>query len=126
VVRPRPRVGRTIYFDVPAGRNSSRPELKDEPERDFSRARSIATYRIGMGAVRRAAWPTDRISRSPRELRDKEQQLRAARADQEKEWTEAAADRRSLLQEFGWPNDELDRLRAVLREHGIERGGDGT
>jgi hypothetical protein len=76
--------------------------------------------------VRRAARPTDRISRSPRELRDKEQQLRASRADQEKEWTEAAADRRSLLQEFGWPNDELDRLRAVLREHGIERGGDGT
>jgi hypothetical protein len=81
---------------------------------------------LAWAAVRRTARPTDRISRSPRELRDKEQQLRAARADQEKEWTKAAADRRALLQEFGWPNDELERLRAVLREHGIERGGDGT
>jgi ATP-dependent Clp protease ATP-binding subunit ClpA len=60
------------------------------------------------------------------ELRDKEQQLRAARADREREWTEAAADRRSLVTEFGRLNDELDRLRAVLREHGIEPGGDGA
>jgi ATP-dependent Clp protease ATP-binding subunit ClpA len=60
------------------------------------------------------------------ELRDKEQQLRGARADREKEWTEAAADRRSLVQEFSRLNDELDRLRAVLREHGIEPGGDGA
>jgi ATP-dependent Clp protease ATP-binding subunit ClpA len=60
------------------------------------------------------------------ELRDKEQQLRAARADREKEWTEAAADRRSLVQEFVRLNDELDRLRAILREHGIEPGGDGA
>jgi ATP-dependent Clp protease ATP-binding subunit ClpC len=60
------------------------------------------------------------------ELRDKEQQLRAARADREKDWTEAAADRRSLVTEFGRLNDGLDRLRAVLREHGIEPGGDGA
>jgi len=59
------------------------------------------------------------------ELRDKEQ-LRSARADRGKEWMETAADRRSLLQEFGRLNDELDRLRAVLREHGIEPGGDGA
>jgi ATP-dependent Clp protease ATP-binding subunit ClpA len=60
------------------------------------------------------------------ELRDTEQQLRATRADREKEWTEAAADRRPLVTEFGRLNDELDRLRAVLREHGIEPGGDGA
>ena len=53
-------------------------------------------------------------------------QLQSARADREKEWTEAFADRRSLMQEFGRLNDELDGLRAVLREHGIEQGGDGT
>jgi ATP-dependent Clp protease ATP-binding subunit ClpA len=58
------------------------------------------------------------------ELRDKETQLRAARADQETEWTEAAAGRQSLVTEFGRMNAELDRLRAILREHGIDPDGE--
>jgi len=57
-------------------------------------------------------------------LRDKEKQLLAARAAREKEWTQAAAGRPSLAGELGRVNTELDRLRAVLREHGIDPGGD--
>jgi hypothetical protein len=30
------------------------------------------------------------------------------------------------VQEFGRLKDELNRLRAVLREHGIEPGGNGA
>jgi len=57
-------------------------------------------------------------------LRDKETELLAARAAKEKEWTETAAGRPSLAGELGRVNTELDRLRAVLREHGIDPGGD--
>jgi len=60
------------------------------------------------------------------ELRDKESQLLAARAAQEKEWKEAAAGRQPLVKEFGRVNAELDRLRALLRQHGIEPGGDAA
>ena len=59
-------------------------------------------------------------------LRDKEKQLLAARAAREKEWTEAAADRPALAGELGRVNAELDRLRAVLREHGIDPGDDAA
>jgi ATP-dependent Clp protease ATP-binding subunit ClpA len=55
-------------------------------------------------------------------LRDKEKDLLTARASQEKEWTADAADRLSLAGEIGRVNAELQRLRAVLREHGIEPG----
>ena len=57
-------------------------------------------------------------------LRDKEKQLLAARAGREKEWTEAAAGRLPLARELGRVNTELDRLRAILREHGIEPDDD--
>jgi ATP-dependent Clp protease ATP-binding subunit ClpA len=57
-------------------------------------------------------------------LRDKERQLLAARTAREKEWTEAAAGRPPLAGELGRVNAELDRLRAVLREHGIDPGDD--
>ena len=57
-------------------------------------------------------------------LRDKEMQLLGARAATEKEWTEAAAGRPALAREFGRVSAELDRLRAVLREHGIDPGDD--
>jgi ATP-dependent Clp protease ATP-binding subunit ClpC len=55
-------------------------------------------------------------------LRDKEKQLLAARAAREKEWTEAAAGRMSLARELGGLSAEIERLRTVLREHGIGPG----
>jgi ATP-dependent Clp protease ATP-binding subunit ClpA len=55
--------------------------------------------------------------------RDKEKQLLAALAAREKGWTQAAAGRRPpLAGELGQVNAELDRLRAILREYGIETG----
>jgi ATP-dependent Clp protease ATP-binding subunit ClpC len=59
-------------------------------------------------------------------LRDQEKQLLAARASREKEWAQAAADRMPLAQELGQMKAELERLRAVLREHGIEPGDDAA
>jgi ATP-dependent Clp protease ATP-binding subunit ClpA len=55
-------------------------------------------------------------------LRDKEKQLLAERADREKEWAESAAGRKTVAQELDRLNTELERLRATLREHGIEPG----
>ena len=52
-------------------------------------------------------------------LRDQEKQLLAARTARENEWTEAAAGHPSLAKQFGRVNAELERLRALLREHGI-------
>jgi len=57
-------------------------------------------------------------------LRDKEKQLLAARAGREKDWAGSAAGRMSLARELDRLNAELERLRAILREHGIEPGGD--
>ena len=55
-------------------------------------------------------------------LRDKEKDLLTSKASREREWTADAADRLSLAGEIGRVNAELERLRAVLREHGIEPG----
>jgi ATP-dependent Clp protease ATP-binding subunit ClpA len=55
-------------------------------------------------------------------LRDKEKELFDRRISQEQEWTEAAEGRQSLAAELGRVNAELERLRAILREHGIEPG----
>ena len=55
-------------------------------------------------------------------LRDKEKQLLADRADREKEWAGSAAGRRTVTKELDRLNTELERLRATLREHGIEPG----
>jgi ATP-dependent Clp protease ATP-binding subunit ClpA len=59
-------------------------------------------------------------------MRDKEKQLLAARAAREREWAEAGAARPSLASEFGQVNSELARLRALLREHGIDPGNDAA
>jgi ATP-dependent Clp protease ATP-binding subunit ClpA len=59
-------------------------------------------------------------------LRDKEKQLLAARADREKEWAGSAAGRRTVAKELDRLTTELERLRAILREHGIEPGGDAA
>jgi ATP-dependent Clp protease ATP-binding subunit ClpC len=53
-------------------------------------------------------------------LRDKEKELLAARASREKEWAAATGDRPSLAAEFRRVNAELQRLRAILREHGLD------
>jgi ATP-dependent Clp protease ATP-binding subunit ClpC len=59
-------------------------------------------------------------------LRVQEKQLLAARAGREKEWTEAAAGRVPLAQELGQVKAEMERLRAVLRDHGIAPGDDAA
>ena len=53
-------------------------------------------------------------------LRDQEKELLTARASQEKEWAAATGDRPSLAAEFGRVNAELERLRAILRQHGLD------
>jgi hypothetical protein len=53
-------------------------------------------------------------------LRDKEEDLLANRASREQEWAASSADRLSLAEELGQVNAELERLRAILRQHGIE------
>jgi ATP-dependent Clp protease ATP-binding subunit ClpC len=55
-------------------------------------------------------------------LRDKDKQLLAARTARETEWTEASAGRLALAADLGRVKAELERLRALLREHGIEPG----
>jgi len=55
-------------------------------------------------------------------LRDKEKELFDRRTSQEQEWTGAAESRPSLAAELSRMNAELERLRAILREHGIEPG----
>jgi ATP-dependent Clp protease ATP-binding subunit ClpA len=59
-------------------------------------------------------------------LRDKETQLLGARAARETEWTETAAGRPPLAGELGRVNAELDRLRAILREHDMDPGDDAA
>jgi ATP-dependent Clp protease ATP-binding subunit ClpA len=55
-------------------------------------------------------------------LSDKEKQLLAERADREKEWAGSAGGRETVAQELDRLNTGLERLRATLREHGIEPG----
>jgi ATP-dependent Clp protease ATP-binding subunit ClpA len=59
-------------------------------------------------------------------LGEREKQLLADRAGREQEWAGSAAGRRSLAEELDRLNAELERLRAILREHGIEPGGDAA
>jgi len=57
-------------------------------------------------------------------LRDKEKEVIDRRIRREKEWMATADDRPSLSAELGRVNAELKRLRAVLRQHGIDPGDD--
>jgi ATP-dependent Clp protease ATP-binding subunit ClpC len=56
--------------------------------------------------------------------RAREKQLLAVRADREKEQAGSAAGRRTVARELERLGTELERLRAALREHGIEPGDD--
>jgi ATP-dependent Clp protease ATP-binding subunit ClpA len=55
-------------------------------------------------------------------LRDKEKELFDRRMYRAQEWSGAAEGRPSLAAALGRMNAELERLRAILREHGIEPG----
>jgi ATP-dependent Clp protease ATP-binding subunit ClpC len=55
-------------------------------------------------------------------LRDKEKELLAGRTSREKEWAESDAGHVSVAAEFTRVHAELERLRAILREHGNEPG----
>jgi len=53
-------------------------------------------------------------------LRDQEKRLLGDKARQEKGWAAAADDRLSLAEDFERLSAQLDRLRAIVRAHGIE------
>ena len=91
-----------------------RPEL-DDLDQEIARVRREKEASIDRQDFEAAA-----------RLRAQERQLLAARAGREKEWTEAAAGRMPLAQELGRVKAELERLRAVLREHGIVPGDDAA
>jgi len=55
-------------------------------------------------------------------LRDQEKELLAARARREKEWIADTAGHLSVAAEFSRVHAEVERLRAVMREHGIQPG----
>jgi hypothetical protein len=55
-------------------------------------------------------------------LHENEKQLLAARSAWQKEWAEPAPSRLSLADELGRMNAELESLRAILHEQGIEPG----
>jgi len=59
-------------------------------------------------------------------LRDQERELLEARGRREKEWTADTAGHLSVAAEFSRVHAELERLRAVLREQGIEPGDGPT
>lgn len=59
-------------------------------------------------------------------LRDKEKQLIDRRERREKDLPGAVAGRPSLAQELARLNAELERLRGILRQHGIEPGDDAA
>jgi ATP-dependent Clp protease ATP-binding subunit ClpC len=53
-------------------------------------------------------------------LRDKEKRLLDDKAQTEDGWVAGTGDRLSLAEDFERLSAELDRLRAVVRDHGIE------
>ena len=59
-------------------------------------------------------------------IRDAEVRLLADKAGKEKNWAGSTEGRSSLAEDFGRLRAELDRLRSVLRERGIEPGDDAA
>ena len=59
-------------------------------------------------------------------LRDKEKHLLAAKDRTEKEWAAGTGDRPSMAEDFLRLRAELGRLRTLVRDHGIEPGGDAA
>jgi ATP-dependent Clp protease ATP-binding subunit ClpC len=59
-------------------------------------------------------------------LRDKEQRLLAEKASREKEWAADTESRSSLAEDVARLTAELDRLRAILGDHGTEPGPDAA
>jgi ATP-dependent Clp protease ATP-binding subunit ClpA len=59
-------------------------------------------------------------------IRDAEVRLLADKAGREKNWAGGTEGRSSLAEDFGRLKAELDRLRGVLRERGIEPGDDAA
>jgi ATP-dependent Clp protease ATP-binding subunit ClpA len=55
-------------------------------------------------------------------LRDKERRLLDEKASREKEWKAETESRPSLAEDVARLSAELDRLRAIVRDHGIEPG----
>jgi ATP-dependent Clp protease ATP-binding subunit ClpA len=56
-------------------------------------------------------------------LRDKEKELIEHRSIREEEWTATADARLSLAAQLSQVNAELERLRNLLRQHGIDSAG---
>ena len=88
-----------------------RPDLEDL-QQEIAQVRQVKDAAIEQDAEASAA------------LRDKEKQLLLALAAREKQWKEAAASRMPVAVELDRLNAEPARLRTVLREHGIDPGGD--
>ena len=53
-------------------------------------------------------------------LRDREKELLAQKASRQEQWAAAHPDLLSLAEKFRQLSDEIERLHALLREHGIE------
>ena len=53
-------------------------------------------------------------------LRDREKELLAQKASRQEQWAAAHPDLPSLAEQFRQLSDEIERLHALLREHGIE------
>jgi ATP-dependent Clp protease ATP-binding subunit ClpA len=91
------------------------PEDLRELEEQIAQVRRQREAAVGAGDVDRAA-----------ALRDRERRLRADRARREREWM-ADVDVAAVTEENRRLHGEVERLRGLLRQHGIEpNGGGGT
>jgi ATP-dependent Clp protease ATP-binding subunit ClpA len=89
------------------------PEDLRELEEQIAQVRRQKEAAVGAGDVDRAA-----------ALRDRERQLLADRARREREWL-ADVDVEAVIEENRRLHHEVERLRGLLRQHGIEPNGGG-